>query len=133
MDYGGKPYVENIEKMGLTNTNFRTAIWTGSHMQMTLMCIPPCGDIGLEVHPNTDQFIRVEQGKALVKMGPCQKQLNFSQMMYKGDAVFIPAGAWHNVMNVETRPLKVSVIYAPSHHPKGTVHRTKQDAQMEEW
>ena len=132
-DCGAEPYAVNIEKASMQNQNYRTALWTGNHLQLTLMSIPVGGDIGLEVHPNTDQFIRVEQGKALVKMGPCQKQLNFSQMMYKGDAVFIPAGAWHNVMNVETRPLKVSVIYAPSHHPKGTVHRTKQDAQMEEW
>ena len=62
-DYGPKPYVADIEQLTTENTNFRTAIWTGCHLQMTVMCIPACGEIGLEVHPDTDQFIRIERGK----------------------------------------------------------------------
>lgn len=133
IDYGSNPYVANIEQIGIENRNFRTTIWTGQHLQMTLMCIPPCGEIGLEVHPVTDQFIRVEQGKAVVKMGKYKDLLDFQQNMCKGDAVFIPAGTWHNVVNVERQPLKVSVIYAPPNHPKGTVHCTKRDAEMDEY
>lgn len=68
-DNGPNPYVANIEQQAVQNQNFRTAIWTGCHLQMTLMCIPPCGEVGLEIHPDTDQFIRVEQGNAVVGMG----------------------------------------------------------------
>ena len=128
MDNGANPYVANIEQAGVQNQNFRTAIWTGNHLQMTLMCITRCGEIGLEIHPDTDQFIRVEQGKAVAEMGECKNRLDFRQNMCKGDAVFIPAGTWHNVVNVGKMPLKVSAIYAPPNHPKGTVHRTKADA-----
>lgn len=131
VDYGPNPYVANIEQLGIENKNFRTAIWTGCHLQMTLMCIPPCGEIGLEIHPTTDQFIRIEQGTARVTMGSCKNYLDYRQIMCKGDAVFIPAGTWHNIVNLERHPLKVSVIYAPPNHPKGTVHRTKKDAEME--
>lgn len=132
-DYGAQPYVENIEQAGVQNTNFRTTIWTGEHLQMTLMCIPPCGEIGLEIHRGTDQFIRVEQGRALVEMGECKNNPDFRQKMCRGDAVFIPAGTWHNVMNVGGFPLKLSVMYAPPNHPKGTIHRTKAEAEKEEY
>ncbi|MDD5899916.1 MAG: cupin domain-containing protein [Lachnospiraceae bacterium] len=132
-DYGPNPYVANIEQMAVENSNFRTAIWTGCHMQMTVMYIPPCGEIGLEVHPVTDQFIRVEQGKAVAKLGKCEEYPDFCRSMRKGDAVFIPAGTWHNVLNEGRQPLWVSVIYAPSNHPRGTVHRTKKEAELEEY
>ena len=100
---------------------------------MTLMCIPPCGEIGPEVHEDTDQFIKVEQGTALVKMGGCEKQPHFRQNMCKGDAVFIPAGTWHNVVNTGKTSLKLSSIYAPPHHPRGTVQRSKADSDREEY
>lgn len=131
-DNGGKPYVVNVGQTAVQNTNFRTTIWTGCHMQMTLMCIPPCGEIGLEIHENTDQFIRVEQGRAVAQMGKCKDNLDFMHNMFMGDAVFVPAGTWHNIVNVDRKPLKVSVIYAPPNHPKGTLHRTKADAEREE-
>jgi mannose-6-phosphate isomerase-like protein (cupin superfamily) len=118
--------------MAVRNQNFRTAIWTGEYLQMTLMCIPPCCDIGQEIHKDTDQFIRIEQGNAIVKMGTCKNQLNFQKNMYQGDAVFIPAGMWHNIVNNGRTPLKVSSIYAPPNHQKGTIHRTKEDAEMDE-
>ena len=100
---------------------------------MTLMCIPYCGEIGLEIHPKTDQFIRVEQGKAVSVMGKRKDCLDFRQDMCKGDAVFIPAGTWHNIINIGRTPLKLSVMYAPPNHLKGTVHRTKKDAEKEEY
>ena len=129
MDDGGMPYVANIQQMTLQNDTFRTAVWTGHHLQMTVMCIPPCGEIGLEIHEHTDQFIRVEQGTAVVKIGADRRFLDFQKMMCQNDAVFIPAGTWHNIVNSGTCPLKVSVFYAPPHHPSGTVHCTKADAE----
>ncbi|MCI8813926.1 MAG: cupin domain-containing protein [Lachnospiraceae bacterium] len=132
-DNGPAPYAANIERMTMRNDKFRTAVWTGCHLQMTIMCIPPCGEIGLEFHKDTDQFIRVEQGRAIVKMGKCKEQLDFQRNLCRGDAVFIPAGTWHNIVNAERKCLKVSSIYAPPNHPKGTVQRTKTDAQREEY
>ena len=131
-DHGPKPYVTNVEQMSQQNRYFRSAVWTGRHVQMTVMCIPPCGEIGLEIHEETDQFIRVEQGCALVKMGESKRELDFQQNMCRGDAVFVPAGIWHNVINTGRNPLKVSVIYAPPNHPRGTVHFSKADAEREE-
>ncbi len=121
----------NIQELAVQNHNFRTALWTGNYLQMTLMCIPPCGEIGLEIHPDTDQFIKVEQGTAVVKMGKCKSELDFQQKVYTGDAVFVPAGFWHNIINTEKTSLKVSSIYAPPHHPRGTVQATKADAEYE--
>lgn len=132
-DNGAFPYVANIAGMTIKNQNFRTTLWTGCHLQMTLMCIPPCGEIGQEIHNETDQFIRVEQGTASVRMGKCKCQLDFQQNMCEGDSVFIPGGTWHNIVNTGKTPLKLSSIYAPPHHPKGTVHRTKADAQKESY
>lgn len=127
-DKGLAPYVTNIEQEALQNQNYRTTLWTGQHLQMTLMCIPPCGDIGLEIHTDVDQFIRIEQGKALAEIGSRKNQVDFRQNMYRGDGVFIPAGTWHNITNLGKTPLKLSVIYAPPNHPKGTLHRSKTDA-----
>jgi len=131
-DYGPNPYVVNVERITAQNSNFRTAIWTGCHLQMTVMCIPPCDEIGFEVHKDTDQLIRVEQGMAVVKMGKCARQINFEQQMNEGDAVFIPAGTCHNIVNIGRNALKVSSVYAPPNHRRGTVHNTKADAQEEE-
>lgn len=129
-DHGPDPYVINIEQAALQNSNFRTAVWTGCHLQMTVMCIPPCGEIGLEVHGDTDQLIRVERGAA-VKIGECVNQPDFQQNICKGDVVFIPAGTWHNVVNIGRNTLKVSSVYAPPNHRRGTVHPTKADAERE--
>jgi mannose-6-phosphate isomerase-like protein (cupin superfamily) len=132
IDYGPNPYVTNVEQMAVQNQNFRTTIWTGCYLQMTLMSIPPRGDIGIEVHNEIDQVIRVEQGNAVVQMGDCQCNLDFQQNLRRGEVAFVPAGTWHNVINVGRGPLKVSSIYAPPNHKKGTVHRTQAEAQMEE-
>lgn len=129
IDHGGNPYIANIEQITVQNQNFRTAIWTGDDLQMTLMCIPSCGEIGLEIHEDTDQYIRVEQGKAVVKLGKCKERLDMQRDMCKGEAVFIPAGTWHNIINAGRCSLKLSSIYAPPHHRKGTIHHTKEDAE----
>lgn len=128
-DHGPAPFAANILHAARQNQAFRTAFWTGCQLQMTLMCIPACGEIGLEMHPDTDQLIRVESGRALVRMGTCREDLDFQCCLNPGDAVFVPAGAWHNICNAGNGPLKLSSLYAPPHHPRGTVHCTRADAQ----
>ena len=93
------------------------------------MCIPVGGDIGAEVHCDTDQFLRIESGCALAVTGSCRNQMNCRRKVTEGCAVIIPAGTWHNLVNIGNTPLKVYSIYAPPHHPFGTVQCTKKDAQ----
>lgn len=128
-DYGPKPFVVNIEAATKRNNNYRTALWTGNHLQLTLMSIRVGGDIGLEIHPDTDQFLRIEQGQGIVKMGSSKDNLNFQKRVSANDAILVPAGTWHNLVNTGNVPLKLYSIYAPPHHPWGTVQRTKADAQ----
>ena len=130
-DHGPSPFVANIVRAASENQNFRTAFWTGQHVQMTLMSIPPYGEIGAEMHPDTDQIIRVEEGAALLRMGTTQEDPASLHHLYPGDAVFVPHGTWHNLENVGSHPLKLSSIYAPPQHPKCTVHHTKEDAANE--
>lgn len=132
-DYGGCPYVGDIPRLSASNKNFRTAIWTGSSLQMTLMNLPPQGEIGLEMHRDVDQLLRVEQGVAIVRMGMCRERLDTQYTVRCGDAIFVPAGTWHNVVNTGRMPLKLSSVYAPPNHPRGTIHRTKADAEREEY
>lgn len=127
-DYGPQPIVVNIEDATKQNNTFRTALWTGSHLQLTLMSINVGDDIGLEIHPDVDQFIRIEQGEGLVKMGNRKDDLSFQKRVNSKNAIIIPAGTWHNVVNAGNVPLKVYSIYAPPQHPRGTVHKTKADA-----
>jgi len=127
-DYGGKPFVVDIKEAAKQNKNYRTALWTGKHLQVTLMSIEVGGDIGLEVHPDVDQFIRIEQGQGLVRMGERKDHLDFERRVSEDDAIMIPAGTWHNVTNTGHVPLKLYSIYAPPEHPFGTVHRTKAEA-----
>jgi mannose-6-phosphate isomerase-like protein (cupin superfamily) len=131
-DYGPHPFVIDIEKAAANNDTFRTALWTGSHLQLTVMCIPPRTDIGLEMHPDVDQFFRIEEGRGCVTAGDCEGNLRFRQPVYKDCAIFIPAGTWHNVINTGFRPLRLYTIYAPPNHPWGTVHNTKEDAEAAE-
>ncbi|WP_338432804.1 cupin domain-containing protein [Clostridium tyrobutyricum] len=132
IDYGPQPFVVDIDKATKQNNNFRTALWTGSHLQLTLMSINPGGDIGLEMHPNVDQFIRVEEGKGIVRMGNSSNNLDFEEKVEDDFAIIIPAGKWHNVINTGNKPLKVYSIYAPPNHPHSTVHVTKEDAEAAE-
>lgn len=132
MDYGPSPFVIDINKATMNNETYRTALWTGDHLQLTLMSIPAGGDIGLEVHPNDDQFLRMESGMGVLQIGDREDNLYFQQPVYDDDAIFIPAGFWHNVTNVGTTILKLYSIYAPPHHPWGTIHQTKEDAEAME-
>lgn len=130
-DHGPNPYVVDIEELTTSNENFRTAAWTGKCMQMTLMAIQPGDDIGLEVHEDHDQFLRIEEGKARVEMGPTETDLQTWEA--EDDyAIFVPAGAWHNVINTGDSPLKLYSIYAPAEHPHGTIHATKAEAEAAE-
>ena len=131
-DFGPKPYVVDVEQVTTANDTFRTAAWTGEHLQMTLMSIPVGGEIGLELHEGTDQFLRVEAGRARVQMGKAKDDLSFDKQVEADWAIFVPTGWWHNVTNTGDEPLKVSSIYAPSHHPHGTVQQTKADADAAE-
>ena len=128
-DYGPKPFVVNIEAAARMNGSYRTTLWTGQYFQVTLMSIRVGEDIGLEMHPNTDQFLRIEQGQGIVKMGGSKDNLDFQRRVFTNNAIMVPAGTWHDVLNTGNVPLKLYVIYAPPHHPAGTVHRTKADAQ----
>jgi mannose-6-phosphate isomerase-like protein (cupin superfamily) len=127
-DFGGKPFVVNIERAAKQNQNYRTVIWTGKHLQVVLMSIEAGGDIGLEVHPDVDQFIRIEQGRGLVMMGDRRDRLDFQREVSDDDAIMIPAGTWHNVINTGRTPIKLYTLYAPPEHPFGTVQRTKAEA-----
>ena len=131
-DYGTQPFVLNIEEATIENTAFRVAKWTGTNMQMTLMSIEPGDDIGLEIHEDHDQFLRVEDGIGFVQMGDAKDSLDFEENVEDDYAIFIPAGVWHNVTNTGGRPLKLYSIYAPSEHPKGTIHETKAEADAHE-
>ena len=128
-DQGPAPFTVHLSQTTCRNSNFRTVLWTGTYLQMTLMCIPPRGEIGLEMHSDTDQFLRLESGVGAVRMGSEKDKLCFQKCIRAGDGVFVPAGTWHNIINTGRNSLKVSSIYAPPHHPYGTVHRTKKDAE----
>ena len=130
-DYGPEPFVMNINEVTKQNNNFRTALWTGEHLQITLMSINVGESIGLEMHPDVDQFIRIEQGCGFVQMGNDRNNLNFERTVYDDFAIVIPAGKWHNLTNIGNIPIKLYSIYAPPNHPKGTIHRTKADAEHE--
>ncbi|WP_097019507.1 cupin domain-containing protein [Orenia metallireducens] len=128
-DYGPCPFVVNIEEATKQNNYFRLALWTGEYLQLTLMSIKPGDDIGLEIHPDVDQFIRIEQGQGITMIGDRRDQLDFKAKVYGDDAIFIPAGKWHNLINTGRRPLKLYSIYAPPEHPRSAVHETKEDAE----
>ncbi len=131
-DYGPEPFVVNIDEATKQNDTYRTALWTGENLQVTLMSIDVGDDIGLEVHPTGDQFIRIEEGQGLVQMGDKKDKLNYQKKIYDDFAIMIPAGKWHNIINTGNKPLKLYAIYAPPEHPRGTVHKTKADAQAAE-
>ncbi len=124
-DYGPEPYVVNIEEAANQNYNYRLALWTGTHLQLTLMSINAREDIGLEMHPDVDQFIRIEEGEGLVVMGNSRNNLWFQRNVSAGYVILIPAGTWHNLINMGCTPLKLYSIYAPPEHPHGTVEPTK--------
>lgn len=128
-DHGPGPYVANVMCAARQNKEYRSAFWTGTNLQMTLMTIPVGGEIGLEIHPDTDQMIRVEEGQGVARIGNHKGQLEFEQYLGINDVVFVPEGTWHNIVNTGRYALKLSSIYGPPKHPKGTVEHTKADAE----
>ena len=131
-DYGPNPFVIDINEATLQNDNFRKALWTGDHLQLTLMSLGSGEDIGLEMHPNVDQFIRIEKGQGVVQMGDSKDMLNFEEPVHDDFIFIVPAGKWHNLVNTGRPPLKLYSIYAPPQHPHGTVHKTKAEAKAKQ-
>lgn len=121
-----KGFIADIEELTEENADFRRVIYTGKNLQLVLMAIEPGEEIGEEVHDDRDQYFRVERGKGKVVIdGQCSK--------IKGDdAIIVPAGARHNIMNTGEGPLQVYTIYAPPEHRDGTVHGTRADAEASE-
>jgi len=121
-------YVGAIEKQTLANTYFRRVLFTGQHTQLVVMCLGPGEEISDEVHPDVDQFFRIEQGEARFVFN--EKR---DRPVRDGDAVVVPAGTYHNVSNTsKTVPLKLCTLYSPPNHPDGTVHETRAEAEEAE-
>ena len=121
-------YVGPLEKQTLENTYFRQVLFTGPHSQLVVMCLRPGEDIGDEVHAHVDQFFRIEKGEAKFVLNEKEEH-----RVRDGDAVVVPAGTYHNVINTsKTLELKLYTIYSPPNHPDKTVHKTKADAEVAE-
>lgn len=122
-----KGFVQNLEELTAQNTNFRKVIYTAKHSQLVLMCLKPSEEIGMEVHPDNDQFLRIEEGtgKAIIDGN--------EQFFGAGFCVVVPAGSEHNIINVSSeKDLKLYTVYSPAHHKDGTIHATKEIAQTTE-
>ncbi|RIK16735.1 MAG: cupin domain-containing protein [Acidobacteria bacterium] len=131
-DNGPEPNAFDIETATRENTAYRTVAWTGKHLQVTLMSIPPGESIGLEVHPDTDQFLRLDQGRGRCVMGPTKDDLPFQQDVEDGWSIQVPAGSWHDVINTGEEDLRLYAVYAPVHHAAGIVQDTAEDAEADE-
>jgi len=128
-DFGPYPLAINLKYAASLNDNYRLALWTGNYYQVTLMSINPGDDIGLEIHPEVDQLLLVEQGHGVTVMGNTKDNLTFRENISPNYAVMVPAGTWHNIINTGRAPLKLVSVYAPLQHPFGTVQATKKEAQ----
>lgn len=121
-------FVGDIEKLTEMNGNFREVLFTGKNAQLVVMRLRGGEEIGPEVHEENDQFFRVEEGEAEFVFGDLERH-----HVKPGGAVLVPAGTFHNVINrSETNDLKLYTIYSPPHHPDGTIHATKADAEAAE-
>jgi mannose-6-phosphate isomerase-like protein (cupin superfamily) len=125
-------WVGNVEEATLANTNFRTVVFTGANIQLTVMRLGPGEEIGVEMHDHLDQFLRIEQGSARVTFGPSADHVDEEHEVEDDWAVVVPGGTWHNVINTGAGDLKLYSIYAPPEHPPETVHRTKEEADAAE-
>lgn len=122
-----KGYNTNIEKDTIENTNFRKVLYTGKHCQLVLMSLKPGEEIGMEVHPDNDQFFRFEKGE-----GKCIIDDN-EYILSDGSVIIVPSGAQHNVINTSsTEDLKLYTIYSPAHHKDGIIRATKEEAEKNE-
>ena len=120
-------YVGHIEEQTLKNNYFRQVIFTGKHAQLVLMCLKPSEEIGMEVHPDNDQFLRIEsgEGKAIIDGN--------EQVFSSGFCIVVPAGSQHNIINTSAdKELKLYTVYSPAHHRLDVVHVTKADAVADE-
>lgn len=131
-DNGPRPNAFDIETATTENDNYRVVAWTGEYLQVTLMSIPPGESIGLEVHPATDQFLRIDAGSGLCVMGPEKDTLDYEEKVADGWSVQVPAGTWHDVINTGSEPLRLYAVYAPSHHAAGIVQPTREDGERAE-
>jgi len=131
-DNGPNPNAFDIETATRENSTYRTVAWTGKYLQVTLMSIPPGESIGLEVHPETDQFLRLDAGRGRCVMGPSKDELTFQQEVEDGWAIQVPAGTWHDVINTGDEPMRLYAVYAPVHHAPGIVQPTAEDAERDE-
>ena len=126
-----KGYCDNIEQRTVENDNFRQVLYTGKHLQLVVMTLPPGCDIGEEVHDDRDQFFRFEEGKGVVDIDGVENPVE------DDFAVIVPAGARHNVLNTGSEPLRLYTVYGPPEHMDGVIHATKADAEArhhdEEW
>jgi len=120
-------YVGNIEEKTLANSFFREVIFTGKYTQLVVMSLLPSEEIGMEVHATVDQFFRVESGEGKVIMN------GEEQMFKEGDAIIVPAGTNHNLINLSAeKELKLYTLYSPPNHPDGKIHKTKAEAMADE-
>ncbi|MFP4663861.1 MAG: cupin domain-containing protein [Bacteroidales bacterium] len=128
-DMGKKPWVLDIEETTIENENYRLANWTGENIQLVLMSIKPGDEIPLEMHDDHDQFIRIEKGKAHVRMGKSKDTLDFDETVTGDWAILIPAGYWHHIVNTGDNNLKLYTVYGPATHNKGTLHETAEEGK----
>ena len=131
-DIGPRPNAFDIETATRQNTNYRSVAWTGRYLQVTLMSIPPGESIGLEAHPDTDQFLRLDAGQGRVTMGPAEDDLPFTQDVEDGWCVTVPAGTWHDIINTGDEDMRLYAIYSPVHHAAGIVQPTADQAERDE-
>ena len=131
-DIGPAPHSFDLETATVENPNYRVVAWSGKYLQLTLMSIPVGGDVGLESHPETDQFLRLDAGRGRVQMGPAKDQLDYDREVGDGWAIFVPAGTWHDVTNIGDVPMQLYTVYAPVHHAAGKVQATAADAEQDE-
>lgn len=131
-DIGPEPQSFDLETETVENPSYRTVAWSGTYLQLTLMSIPVGGDVGLESHPETDQFLRLDAGRGRVQMGPAKDQLDVDREVGDGWAILVPAGTWHNVTNIGDVPMQLYAVYAPVHHAAGKVQATAADAEQDE-
>lgn len=131
-DIGPQPQSFDIEDATKVNRDYRSVAWSGRYLQVTLMSIPVGGDIGLEAHPETDQFLRLDAGTGRVQMGSAKDKLTFEKDVSNGWCILVPAGTWHNITNTGATPMQVYAIYAPAHHTPGKVQATAAAAESDE-
>lgn len=125
-------WVGNVEEATVDNSDFRRVLFTGANVQLTVMSLAPGENIGWEMHENLDQFLRIESGKATLRLGRTGDAVDEEHDLSDDWAMVVPGGTWHDVVNTGEAHLKLYSIYAPPDHPDGTVHRTKADAEADE-